>query len=53
LHIKKVVDEAIAAHADEGEVAVPDDLEARVRDYLAREPEAPWEDAVRHAVESD
>ena len=28
VHIKKVVDEAIAAHADEAEVAVPDDLEA-------------------------
>jgi DNA topoisomerase VI subunit A len=34
-------------------IAVPDDLEARVRDYLAQEPEAPWEDAVRNAVESD
>ena len=53
VHIKKIVDEAIAAHADEAEVAVPDDLEARVRDYLAQEPEAPWEDAVRHVVESD
>ena len=53
VHIKKIVDEAIAAHADEAEVAVPDDLEARVRDYLAQEPEAPWEDAVRHAVELD
>jgi hypothetical protein len=53
VHIKKIVDEAIAAHADEAEVAVPDDLEARVRDYLAQEPEAPWEDAVRHAVHLD
>jgi hypothetical protein len=51
-HVKKIAEEAIAAHA-EVEIAVPGDLEARVRDHLAKDPEAPWEDAVRHVVESE
>ena len=29
------------------EIAVPDDLEQRVRKYLDENPEVPWEDAVR------
>jgi len=37
--------EAIAADAD-AEIAVPDDLEAQVRAYLAAHPDEPWEDAV-------
>jgi hypothetical protein len=30
--------------------AVPDDLDARVRDYLDNNPESPWEAAVRYVV---
>jgi hypothetical protein len=31
-------------------IAVPDDLDARVRGYLDENPESPWDAAVRHVV---
>jgi hypothetical protein len=43
--IRTIVKEAIAADAD-AEIAVPDDLVAQVRAYLAEHPDEPWEDAV-------
>jgi hypothetical protein len=49
--IRTIVEEAIAADAGV-EIAVPDDLEAQVRDFLANNPEVPWEDGVRHAPEN-
>ena len=42
---------AVAADAG-AEITVPDDLEAQVRDFLAENPEVPWEDGVRHAAEN-
>jgi hypothetical protein len=49
----KVVEEAVekvivAMPADT--IAVPEDLDARVRDYLDENPKSPWEAAVRHVV---
>jgi hypothetical protein len=49
--IRTIVEEAIAADAG-AEIAVPDDLEAQVRDFLAENPEVPSEDGVRHAAEN-
>jgi hypothetical protein len=49
--IRTIVEEAIAADAG-AEIAVPDDLEAQVRDFLAENPEVPWDDGVRHATEN-
>jgi hypothetical protein len=49
--IRTIVEEAIAADAG-AEIAVPDDLEAQVRVFLAENPEFPWEDGVRHAAEN-
>jgi hypothetical protein len=31
-------------------IAVPDDLDARVRDYLDENPESPWAAAVRYVA---
>jgi hypothetical protein len=45
-----VVKVAIDRLGDE-EIAAPDDLEARVRAYLAEHPDEPWDDAVRELVE--
>ena len=50
--IRTIVEEAIAADAD-AEIAVPDDLEAHVRAYLADHPDEPWEDAVGDAMDGD
>ena len=50
--IEHAVEEVIAGLGDIEE-AVPDDLEAMVRDYLAENPEEPWENAVRNVVELD
>ena len=49
--IRTIVEDAIAADAG-AEIAVPDDLEAQVRDFLAENPEVPWDDGVRHATEN-
>jgi hypothetical protein len=47
--IRKSVEDLITAqHAED--IDVPDDLEPRVREYLAENPNAPWEDAVCDAV---
>jgi predicted transcriptional regulator len=49
-----LIEEAVEKFIKEmpaGTIAVPDDLNARVRDYLDENPESPWEEAVRHAVE--
>ena len=45
--IEKAIDEL-----DEAEIAVPDDIEARVRAHLAKHADEPWEDAVRDAAEA-
>jgi hypothetical protein len=37
-----------AQDAEDGDI--PEDLEQRVREYLAEYSAAPWEDAVRHVV---
>jgi hypothetical protein len=50
--IRTIVEEAIDADAD-AEIAVPDDLEAQVRAYLAEHSDEPWEDAVLDAVDGD
>ena len=50
----KLVEEAVEKFIKEipaGTIAVPDDLNALVREYLDENPESPWEEAVRHAVE--
>jgi hypothetical protein len=47
----KLVEEAVEKVIEEmpvAAIAVPDDLIARVRDYLGQNPESPWEAAVRH-----
>jgi hypothetical protein len=44
--IRTIVEEAIDADVD-AEIAVPDDLEAQVRAFLAEHPDEPWEAAVR------
>ena len=46
--IEEIVEKEIAALAD-AEIAIPDDLEALVRAYLAEHPDEPWEAAVRDA----
>ena len=35
-----------------GTIAVPDDLNARVRDYLDENPKSPWEEAVARLAEA-
>jgi hypothetical protein len=45
----EVVEAAIAGLVD-AEIGVPDDLRERVRAYLAKHPDEPWENAVRHAA---
>jgi hypothetical protein len=47
--IEEAVETAIEELSDE-ETAVPDDLEARVRAYLAEHPNEPWQNAVRDAA---
>jgi hypothetical protein len=47
--IEEAVEEAIAELDDE-EIAAPDDIEARVRAYLAEHPDEPWKNAVRDAA---
>jgi hypothetical protein len=49
----KLVEEAVEKFIEEmpdDTIAVPDDLDARVRDYLDQNPESPWEAAVRHVA---
>jgi hypothetical protein len=49
----KLVEEAVEKVIKEmptDMIAVPDDLDARVRDYLDENPESPWEVAVRYVV---
>jgi hypothetical protein len=53
LFARKLVEEAVekvieAMPADT--IAVPEDLDARMRDYLDENPKSPWEAAVRHVV---
>jgi hypothetical protein len=50
--IEDIVEKAIVEMPDDA-IAVPDDLDARVRDYLDENPESPWEHAVRHIVGDD
>ena len=47
---EEAVKEAIDRLDDE-EISVPDDLEARVRAYLAEHPDQPWDHAVRETAE--
>jgi hypothetical protein len=47
--IEAAVEKAIEEMPEEPCV-VPDDLDARVKDYLDEKPESPWEEAIRHAV---
>ncbi len=49
----KLVEEAVEKFIKEmpaGTIAVPDDLNARVREYLDKNPESPWEAVVRYVV---
>ena len=49
----KLVEEAVEEFIKEmpaGTIAVPDDLNAQVRDFLDENPESPWEEAVRYVV---
>jgi len=41
---------AVIKEMPAGTIAVPDDLNARVREYLDKNPESPWEAAVRYVV---
>ena len=50
--IKEIVEKEIAAHAD-SEIAIHEELEARVRAYLAAHLDEPWEAAVRDAADED
>jgi hypothetical protein len=47
--ISWAVEDLIDAQDDE-DIDVPEDLGHRVREYLAENPAAPWEDAVRDVV---
>jgi hypothetical protein len=47
--VRQVIDDMLKAHAVE-EIAVPEDLEQRVREYLGENPEAPWGAAIHAAV---
>jgi hypothetical protein len=47
--IKEAVEKAIEAIPSDT-IAVPDDLDQRVRDYLEENPECPWEEAVAEIV---
>jgi hypothetical protein len=44
---RRVAEEALAAMSEEEGIAVPADLEARVRGYLEQHPAEAWDDAVR------
>jgi hypothetical protein len=49
----KLVEEAVEKFIKEmpdDTIAMPDDLDARVRDYLDQNPEGPWEAAVHHVA---
>ena len=51
----KLVEEAVEKFIKEipvGTIAVPDDLNARVRDYLDENPKSPWEEAVARLAEA-
>lgn len=48
--IREAVERAIESLPADA-ITVPDDLEARVRDYLTENPECPWEEAVAAIVE--
>jgi hypothetical protein len=52
---RKLVEEAVEKFIKEmpaGTIAVPDDLNARVRDYLDENPKSPWEEAVARLAEA-
>jgi hypothetical protein len=49
--VQKVVEEAIKNIPKDDDVAVPDDLEDRVRDYLELHPVVRWDEAVKRVVD--
>jgi hypothetical protein len=48
--VRQVVEEIITAQTAE-DVAVPEDLEQRAKNYLEQNPEVPWAEAVRSLAE--
>jgi hypothetical protein len=51
--IARPVIERYLTRLERREIETPDDLDARVRDYLAEHPTDPWDDAVRWIVEEE
>ena len=47
--VRQAIDDMLKAHAAE-DIAVPEDLEQRVREYLGENPEAPWSAAIHAAL---
>jgi hypothetical protein len=48
--VRKAVKTVLETMGGDAEIATPDDLERRVREYLEQNPESPWDEAVRHVA---